>query len=74
MNDDRIGTHGQPKPKLTIGGNPVGEQYRCMIGIGNQHYVIVGYHDHNYQAEIEKLKASISKPVVRVHKKGAMDE
>jgi len=70
MVDDRIGTYGKPKPKLTIGGNPVQEQYRAIIGLGNDKYVIIGHSDIGYEDELEQLKAA-NKPIIRIHKKGA---
>ncbi len=74
MADDRIGTHGGDKPKVTIGGYPVQEQYRFSAGLGGGKYVIIGYSDTGYEDELEKLKKSAPKPIVRMHKKGNASE
>ncbi|KKN09772.1 hypothetical protein LCGC14_1043310 [marine sediment metagenome] len=71
MADDRIGTKDNP-PKKTVCGHALEAQHRFTIGIGGGRYVIVGHSDSNYQEEIEKLKRV--KPIVRMHKKGAIDE
>lgn len=73
MADDRIGTPGK-RPKKTIGGWDVEEQYRFTIGIGGGRYVIVGHSDGDYQDELEKLMATAVKPIVRKHKRSAIDE
>ena len=72
MDDNRIGIRGKSRPKLTVCGQPIEGQFRFTVGIGNGRYVIVGHSDTNYQEEIDKLKTA--KPIVRKHKKGAIDE
>ena len=58
MTDERIGIRCEKRPKLTICGHPLPaqSQFRFSMGIGNNQYVIVGYGDTNYEAEIEKLR------------------
>lgn len=73
MADDRIGTVDS-KPTKTVCGHAIEPQHRFTVGIGNGRYVIVGHSDANYQEEIEKLRNTSPKPIVRKHKKGAIDE
>lgn len=59
--DNRVGKHGEYKPKLTIGGHPNTGQCIANVGIGNGLYIVVSVNDAgvDINAEIKALKDSM---------------